>query len=141
MDSKVPGNKPTKRSTSVPENVETFLEALDHPLKPEIHALRQIILNADPGIAEGIKWNVPSFRTTEYFATFHLRARDSVQVILHFGAKMRDNSKAGIAISDPQSLLHWLAKDRASVSFRDMEDIDAKRSVFTDVIRQWIKHV
>jgi hypothetical protein len=48
---------------------------------------RQIILDADASIAEGIKWNAPSFYTSEYFATIQLRAKDGVQVILHLGAK------------------------------------------------------
>ena len=136
----LPAN-PTKRSTSVPESVDAFLATLDHPFKPEILALRQIILGADPGIAEGIKWNTPSFRTSEYFATMHLRASDSVQVILHLGAKIRDTSISGVAIADPESLLDWLAKDRASVKFYDLEDVEAKRSAFLNVIRQWIKYV
>src|SRR6185436_6430541 len=124
-----------------PEDVATFLESLEHPFKQEILALRQIILGADPSIAEGIKWNTPSFHTSEYFATLHLRAKNGVQVILHLGAKTRDNSTAGVKIADPEALLEWLAKDRASAKFRDLKDIAAKRSAFAHVIRQWIKHV
>jgi hypothetical protein len=139
--SKPTSKKPTKRSASAPEDVESFLASLDHPLKPEILALRQIILDADPNIAEGIKWNAPSFRASEYFATFHLRAKDGVQVILHLGAKKRDNTTAGITISDPHSLLEWIARDRASAKFTDLKDIDAKRSAFVEVVRQWIKHL
>jgi hypothetical protein len=133
--------QPAKRSASVPENVETFLASLDHPFKQEILALKQVILGADPSIAEGIKWNAPSFRTSEYFATVHLRAKDGVQIILHLGAKTRVNAPAGIAIADPEALLEWLAKDRASATFRDLNDIDARRSAFVDIIRQWIRHV
>jgi hypothetical protein len=133
--------EPTKRSASAPESVEEFLAALDHPFKPEILALRAILLGADPGIAEGIKWNAPSFRTSEYFATFRLRAKDGVQVILHLGAKTRATAIAGIAIADPDALLEWLAKDRASASFHDLQEIEAKRSAFEAVIRQWIKKV
>jgi hypothetical protein len=139
--SKASSTKPTKRSASAPENVETFLASLDHPFKQEILALRQVILGADPSIAEAIKWHAPSFRTSEHFATFHLRAQDGVQVILHLGAKTRDTATSGIAIADPESLLEWLAKDRASATFRDLKDIDAKRSAFANIIRQWIKHV
>ena len=73
--------QPTKRSDSAPQNVETFLAALDHPFKPAILAIRQIILAADPSIAEGIKWNAPSFYTSEHFATMHLRTKDGVQII------------------------------------------------------------
>jgi hypothetical protein len=139
MASKASGTKPTKGGAPASEDVEIFLASLDHPLKPEILALRQIILGADPGIAEGIKWNVPSFRTSEYFATMYLRAKDGVRVILHLGAKMRDT--AGFTIDDPESLLEWLAKDRASVTFRDLNDIDARRSAFEGIIRQWIRHI
>jgi hypothetical protein len=127
-------------SSSSPESVEVFLISLDHPFKPEILALRQIILNADPSISEGIKWNAPSFRTSEYFATFHLRAKDGVQLILHLGAKKRTDSTS-VMIADPESLLEWLGKDRASAKFRNLKDVEAKRSAFTDILRQWIPHV
>jgi hypothetical protein len=123
------------------EEVAAFLDALDHPRKPEIQTLRRIILDADPGIAEGIKWNAPSFRTSEWFATFHLRAKGGVQVILHFGAKVRDRSGARAAIADPESILTWLGDDRASATFRDREDVRARESAFAAVLRAWIRHV
>ena len=133
--------KPVKRVASGSENVETFLASLEHPFKPEILAIRQIILSVDPSIAESIKWNAPSFYTSEHFATFQLRAKDGAQIILHLGAKTRDTSTTGIAIADPEALLTWLAKDRASATFRDLQDIDARRSAFAEIIRQWIAHV
>ena len=123
------------------EQVAAFLAALDHPLKPVIVALREVILSADPGIAEGIKWNAPSFHTAEHFATFHLRARDGVQIMLHLGAKPRDTAQTGIAIGDPAGLLAWLAKDRAAVTFRDLNEVETRRDAFTAIIRQWIGYV
>jgi hypothetical protein len=141
LASKVSSPKPAKRAAAAPESVEAFLASLEHPLKREILALREIILGADKAVEEGIKWNAPSFRTSEYFATFHLRAKEGVQIILHLGAKKRDSSASGVVIADPQSLLTWLDKDRASAKFRDRKEIDAKRAAFADVIRQWIKHV
>ncbi|HEU4451670.1 MAG TPA: DUF1801 domain-containing protein [Longimicrobium sp.] len=121
--------------------MDAFLAALDHPRKPEILALRRIILAAHPSIAEGIKWNAPSFRTTEWFATFHLRATDGVRIILHFGAKVRDKSGARAAIADPRSLLAWLGDDRASVTFRGLDDVAAREPAFTALIQEWIAHV
>ncbi|HEX6038321.1 DUF1801 domain-containing protein [Longimicrobium sp.] len=123
------------------DDVEAFLAALEHPHKAEILVLRRMILDTDPRIAEGIKWNAPSFRTSEWFATFHLRARTGVQIILHFGARVRDKSAARAAIADPDGLLEWLGPDRATVKFRDADDVEAKRSAFSAVIRQWITHV
>jgi hypothetical protein len=120
-------------------SVESLLASLDHPHKPAIDRLRQILLDADPRIGEGVKWNAPSFHTSEYFATVHLRAKAGVQLILHAGAKKREHAVSAAAITDPESLLVWLAEDRASVTFRDLADVEAKRSAFTDVIRQWIE--
>jgi hypothetical protein len=139
--SKTSRAKSTKGSAPELENVETFIASLDHPLQPEILALRRIILSADPSIEEGIKWNAPSFRTKEYFATTHLRMKDGVGIIFHLGAKKRAIPSAGLAIADPESLLEWLAKDRAVATFRDLKDIAAKRSAFAELIRRWIKHV
>jgi hypothetical protein len=126
---------------SAPEDVEAFLASLDHPHEQEILALRRIILGADPRIGEGIKWNAPSFRTSEWFATVHLRAKPGVQVILHFGAKKRAVFDPCTAISDPESLLEWAGDDRAFARFRDLADVEAKQSAFAAVIRQWIQHV
>ena len=141
MASKRTGSKPSKGNAATAGEVEAFLASLEHPFKQEIVAIRQIILGADPGITEGIKWNAPSFRTSEFFATFQLRAKDGVQLILHLGAKKRAESASGIAIADPAALLEWLAPDRASVKIRDLKDVDAKRAALADLIRRWIEHV
>ena len=141
MTSKDSGSKPTRRSTPTSERVEAFLDTLDHPSKQEIIILRQIILAADPTIGEGIKWKVPSFHTVEYFATMNLRVKSGIGVILHFGAKKGAFTTTGVAIKDPDSLLVWLAKDRATVTFRDVDDLAARRATFTNLIRQWIKYL
>ena len=142
MDQKAPRGKSAGRGTSAPEDVEAFLAALDHPFKAEILAVRETILGADPSIGEEIKWNAPSFRTTEHFATLHLRAKDGVQVILHRGARKRDDAGfSADAIDDPDGLLEWLAADRATVKFRNREEMDARRSAFVGIVRQWIRYV
>jgi hypothetical protein len=129
---------PRKRSALPPETVEALLASLEHPFKREIQAVREVILCADPAVREGVKWNAPSFRTTEWFATVHLRARDGVQVILHLGAKARDRAPR---LDDPSGLLEWLGKDRASVKFSDLDDVKAKRERFTALVREWIANV
>jgi len=121
--------------------VEAFIDTLEHPYKAEILTLRQIILAADPQISEEVKWNAPSFRTTEHFATFQLRAKNGVQIIFHLGAKVTAATATGITIADPAALLIWLAKDRASVTFHNLADIQAKRVAFGDLIRAWIAQV
>lgn len=120
--------------------VQAFIDALDHPLKAEIVALRQLILRVDPAISEEVKWNAPSFRTSEHFATMHLRAKDTVQLILHLGATSK-RSVPSTTIADPDGLLKWLGPGRASVTFTGSEDLARKCDSLVVIIRQWIKHV
>lgn len=122
-------------------DVQTFLDDLDHPLKREIVAVRKTILKTDKRISEGIKWNAPSFRTTEYFATVNLRSTDSVQLILHLGAKARKDVKAQLAIDDPEGLLKWLAKDRAMVTLGEGKEFTSNSKALVTIIKQWIEHV
>ena len=70
--------------------VEAFLAGLTPATRSEVEALRRIILGVDPTIGEGIKWKVPSFYTSEYFATLHLRMKVGLGLFLHLGAKVRD---------------------------------------------------
>lgn len=124
--------------------VDAFIAALAHPLKAELQTLRALILAADPAIDEGIKWNAPSFRRRdgEWFATFHLRAKTGLQLILHRGAKKRAEALASAAaIDDPAALLEWLGDDRATVKFRDVADIETKRQAFVALLREWMRHV
>ncbi len=121
--------------------VDVFMAGLDHPFKGEIEHLRALIRRVDPSIAEGIKWNAPSFRTSEYFATINLRAKVGVGVILHLGAKARALPVGSLAISDPEHLLQWLAPDRATVNFADSHGPQAKAAAFQDIVRQWITYV
>jgi len=144
---KAPTRKATaKKAAKPPEDadptaVADYLRALKHPLKQEIEAARGIILAVSPAIGEGIKWNVPSFRTEkEWFATFNVRATESVQLIFHLGAKKRADQKA-LKLADPNGLIKWLGPDRAMITLGAGRDIPANRKAFEAIVRAWIKHV
>jgi hypothetical protein len=140
---KTPQIQPTRHTTAADTSaaVDELMGKLVHGYKSEISAIRKAILGASPGIAEGVKWNAPSFRTHEYFATTNLREKGGIGVILHLGARVRNIGPGALQISDPSGLLHWLAPDRASVKFKDSRDFEGKRSAFVQLIRSWIKHV
>ena len=129
--------KLTKSDTT--EAVDHFMATLVHPHKDAIEALRDVILGANPSIAEGIKWRAPSFRTTGYFATTHLRTKNGLGLILHLGAKVRDVE--GVVVEDPRGLLRWLAKDRAMIVFESLEDVLEKETDVVAILRQWIGFV
>jgi len=128
-----------KNADKKTEDVNGFMDRLQHPLKPEIEAVRQIILGANDQIREEIKWNAPSFYVEEHFATFNLHAREFVHVVFHTGAKVKDNNGEGIKIEDPSGLLEWLAKDRCAAKFYSMSDVTSKRAAVEDVVNRWIE--
>jgi len=128
-------------NTKTGESVSEFMRRLQHPLKPEIEAVRQIILGANDQIGEEIKWNAPSFYVKEHFATFNLHTREFVHSIFHMGAKVKDNGAEGMKIKDPFGLLEWIAKDRCAAKFYNMSDVTSKRAALEDIVNQWIKRM
>jgi len=136
-----PGKPAHATAADTSEAVDAFMKALDHPHKAAIESLRRIIRGAAPEIREGVKWNAPSFRTSEYFATTNLREMAGIGVILHLGAKARSLPAGGIAIPDPGKLLKWLGKDRAMVVFSDGKDLARRKDSLVALVRSWIAHV
>jgi hypothetical protein len=130
-----------KGGGAVPADVEAFIHALEHAHKDAILAARAIILGADPAITESVKWNAPSFATSEHFATFHLRHKAGIQVVLHLGAKPRPDATVRADIADPAGLLDWRSPDRAVVVFRDAAEVADKEAAFAAVVREWVRHV
>lgn len=132
--------KPDKKPSRQRPTVASYLDALDHPQKPVVLAVRAAVLATSAEIHEGIKWNAPSFRTTEYFATFNLRSRagaDRVSLILHTGAKARASGEPW-TVPDPEGLLEWLAQDRARITFGDLAEVKQKREALQRVLAAWI---
>jgi hypothetical protein len=117
------------------------MQELVHPCKADIEVLRRAILAVDPSVAEGIKWNAPSYRTTEYFATTNLRAKVGIGLVLHLGAKARDLPAGGLVIADPAKMLKWLGKDRALIEFRTGTEVQERIPALQAVLREWIRYV
>lgn len=132
-----PPSKSTEAETDS-KSVDRFLEALAHPLKPEIEALRKILLRADAGIREGIKWNVPSFHCGEWFATFDLRSPNWVQIVLHRGAKAK-SPRDSRYVTDAEGILKWITNDRGVARFVDRADVAAKSAALTRIVAEWAR--
>ena len=130
---------PKKPSSNETAAVDEFMTRLSHPQKAAIQALRLSVRSSHPSIKEGIKWNAPSFRTTEFFATTHLQGKTGIGLILHLGARNRQGAE--VVIKDPGGLLTWLAKDRAMIRFADLYEVQARKVALQRLVRQWIKFV
>ena len=131
-----------KRAVRLQPDVTALVAALKHPREPVITALRRAVLDVDPRISEQVKWNAPSFAVGEAdFATFHLRSRTGVQVVLHFGATPRPDSRVRAEVPDPVGLLDWRGADRATMTFTDLAHVEENRQAFTAIVGQWLAHL
>lgn len=120
--------------------VDDYLAALQHPQKAELEAVRAVVMSADPSIHEGVKWNAPSFWRGEWFATFHLRARGGLMLIIHRGAKAR-SAEPTPYVEDPEEVLQWITNDRCSVMFESMTAVQQKAAPLRAAIKRWVKRM
>ena len=105
--------KKTKPAADHTEEVNKFMEELDHPLKTEAQMIRDIIRNTDQDITEQIKWKAPSFSYGgEYLVTFNLRATEHIHLVFHNPMISKVKSK----------LLEGDYKDRRMAYFLDEKD-------------------
>jgi len=122
----------------MPSDVDRFLAELDHPLKAGVERLRAAILASNDAITEHVKWNAPSFRYADVDrVTFRLQPGDRLQLVLHRGAKVRDDA-ADFRFDDDSGLLDWVATDRAVITFRDLDDVAARQVAVVDVVNRWV---
>lgn len=119
--------------------VSALIAALKHPLKAELEALRRLILGVSPAVREGVKWNSPSFRTTDWFATINTHGQNQLRLILHTGAKSKAGTKDGVAVLDPKGLLKWLGPDRAMVTYDGADKFASKEKALKAVLKVWVK--
>lgn len=120
--------------------VDAFLRDATHPLKDAFAAVRKLILEVSPSIEEGIKWSAPSFKTTEWFATFFLREPEHVKIVFHLGAKKQENGPK-IQVGAPAGMVEWLAADRCMVTLAGAADVKRRGKALQAFVRAWILHV
>ena len=120
-----------KERTNDPKAVDEYLSKLEHPLKAEIEAVRNIIKKADPKISERVKWNAPSFFFNVDLVTFNPRNESRVHLVFH-----------DISITKVKSaLLEGDYKDRRMTYLTDMKDVKAKKPELERIMQVLVKLV
>ena len=105
---------------------------LEHPLKAEVQAVREIIKGVNPGITEQIKWNAPSFSYRgEYLVTFNLRSANRVRLVWHNPAVANIKSE----------LLEGDYKDRRMSYLASMADVKSMQMELVRVVQELVAAV
>lgn len=119
--------KPAQNGT---EQVDEFMEKLDHPFKAEVQMMREIIKNVNEDITEQIKWNAPSFSYKgEYLVTFNLWEKERIHLVFHNSMISSVKSK----------LLEGDYDHRRMAYFADKKDIEEKKAALEKVLKDLIR--
>ena len=112
------------------EQVNEFMDKLDHPFKAEVEMVREIIKNVNKDITEEIKWKAPSFSYKgDYLVTFNLWEKGCIHLVFHNPMISKVKS----------SLLEGDYDHRRMAYFSDQEDIQAKKILLEKAIKDLIK--
>jgi uncharacterized protein YdhG (YjbR/CyaY superfamily) len=119
---------------------QEFISEFEDERKPLVEALLAAILEASPTLTETIKWNAPSFCFNgKDRMTLLLHKKDRVALILHTGAKPKEDKKAPHLFTDETGLLEWNSNIRATISFADLAEFSSKRNLFKNAVKRWIE--
>lgn len=126
-------------SSSTQQAVEAWLREMSDDRLPLLVELCRIIEQSDGRVVGEIKWNAPSYRIVEHFATTGIERRGGIRLVLHTGAAKRETPlPMREHVEDPTGLLAWKGSDRAVALFYSVEDVCAASEALTAILRQWI---
>jgi len=118
---------------------QEFLAEFADERQPLVQALLMAIVEACPELTEIIKWNAPSFCDNgKDRMTIMLHKKNIVGLILHAGAKPKEDKKAPRIYADGTGLLEWNSNIRATISFTSLDDFLAKQELFKEAVKTWV---
>ncbi|NDV42779.1 DUF1801 domain-containing protein [Flagellimonas sediminis] len=121
------------------QDVTTFLDQQNHPLRTEIEQLRELLLKAEPKLHENVKWNGPNYCIGDADRiTMKIQPPKQIQLIFHRGVKKLEQPKQRLLTSSSKLLL-WKENDRSVASFKNQNEIENSASELRDIIKDWIK--
>ncbi len=118
--------------------VDALFESYDETAAGVARALRLAILGADERKAEEVKWKSPSYRVGEHFATLNVRPGRAPILVLHRGAKVREDLTRRLPDPYPAGLLDWRTNDRANIELPDGAYVEAHQEALCAIVRTWI---
>ena len=126
------------------EQVNEYMEKLDHPLLDVILVLRELVKSADHEIVEQIKWNslsyfysgkMKEFDPKEYkrdIVVFNLSKKDYVLLVFPTGSSIQDNS----------GLLEGkFADTRKTAKFSSLEELNQRAIDLKTVLKSWLNQL
>ena len=96
------------------KEVDAWFAKYENPKKDVVLRIREIVLAADPGIEETIKWQAPTFMYNGNLASFYPKSKEHASLMFHVGAKIGTVAEANKAKADIEKIVRawcdWKAK-------------------------------
>jgi len=120
--------------------VDEFLAAQAPEQRAAVESLRALVLEAEPGLTEIVKWNSPDYTLDGVDRlTINAVGARPVRLILHFGTRRAEDKAAAPTFSgDPDGLLTWHSDIRASLVMPPAAELASRRDAIVRVIRAWL---
>jgi hypothetical protein len=116
-----------------------FMSQWDDYRKPLLAEIMRTITETSPDLTESIKWNAPNYCDDgKDRLTVMLHKKDRVALILHTGARPKEDKKAPVLFADDTGLLEWNSNIRATIYFSDLPDFEAKKDLFKQAVTRWL---
>lgn len=123
------------------QTVEQLLSLLDHPQVDLINEARTLIQRAEPALAEGVKWNAPSYALDgNDIITFNFRNYGPVSLIFHTGPKGKDTKTGRRLFEDASGLVEWLADKRFVLKVPDGRFLQTHAADITKLVQTWVAY-
>lgn len=106
--------------------VDAWFEEYEHPLKPAMLRLRELIL-ADERIEESIKWKSPTFMYRGNMASINPRTRAHVSLMFHTGAH----------IPGEHPLLQGGGETARYAKFDSLAEVEQAAEAIAAVVASW----
>ena len=107
--------------------VDAWFEAYDNPQKAVAERVRELILDADPRIAESVKWSTPTFEYKGNLLSIQPRATKFVSLLVHEGA----------SIPGDHPRLEGDGPHVRTMRFQDLADLEAGAAELQAVVQAW----
>jgi hypothetical protein len=105
------------------QEVETWFERYDNPMKEVVLRIREIILAADPRIEECIKWQAPTFMFQGNLASFFPKSKQHASLMFHLGAHIPGDHPRLEGTGDTGRVMKLGSVAEANAARRDLEKL------------------
>ncbi len=122
------------------KTLDEFFADQSEEKRIQIKMLRRIILDAEPGLIETIKWNAPNYSYKgEDRLTFNLVNKQGlVKLVIHMGSVKKESKNTKSVLEEDEGIVEWNSNIRGTLSFDDIADIKKKAQLVQNVIKKWL---